>query len=104
MAQVRLAAAVAATTIAMSTLAVTGCSLRDIGSNIDSSGDAATAEIVASEHSDRYMNLFASAIDAIGWVVPLPFALQGQGPSDKVDARVSDVAVEATDKPQKYTL
>jgi len=72
MAQVRLAAAVAAAIMAMSTLAVTGCSSRDSGSNVR--GEATPAgEIVAKAEASSPMALWESAIGSIGWVVTLPF-------------------------------
>lgn len=91
MAQVRLAAAVATAILAMSTLAVTGCSSRDLGSNVR--GEAPSGgEMVADAAVSRPMTLWASAIGAIGWVVTLPFTL----PADDVDKVLVGDSLEDT--------
>ncbi len=94
MAQMRLAAAVAAATIAMGTLAVTGCSSRDSGSNIKNTPE--TTDIVADGAVVRPMTFWASAIGAIGWVVTLPFTLPSGSAGDTAKAWVGD--------PLKYTF
>lgn len=105
MAQVRFAAAIAAATLAMSTLVVTGCSMRNSGSNVANTESFEAVEIVGSAKSARYMSLFASAMDAIGWVVPLPFNMQGESEQDSLEeVRFSGIAVESVSEPPKYPL
>jgi hypothetical protein len=105
MAQVRFAAAIAAATLAMSTLVVTGCSMRNSGSSVANTESLEAVEIVSSAKSARYMSLFASAMDAIGWVVPLPFNMQGESTQDSLEeVRFSGVAVESVSEPPKYPL
>ncbi len=95
MAQMRLVAAFAAATIAMGTLAVTGCSSRDSGSNVK--GEAPSGgEMVADAAVARPMTLWASAIGAVGWVVTLPFTLPSGSAGDTAKAWVGD--------PLKYTF
>ncbi len=87
MAQMRLAAAVAAATIAMGTLAVTGCNSRATGSNVkgdEPSGGEMTADAVVA----RPMTLWAAAIGAVGWVVALPFTLPSGSAGDTAKAWV----------------
>jgi hypothetical protein len=101
MAQVRFAATIAAVTIAVTVMAVSGCSLRSTGGNVES---VEAVEVAASAKSGRYMSLFASAMDAIGWVVPLPFSMQGETAQDSLEVRFSDIAVERVEVPPKYRL
>jgi hypothetical protein len=107
MAQVRFAATIAAVTIAVTVMAVSGCSLRSTGGNVGNVGNMESVEAVevaASAKSGRYMSLFASAMDAIGWVVPLPFSTQGEAEQDSPEVRFSDIAVERVEVPPKYRL
>jgi len=72
MARIRFAVAVTVVTIAMSTMAITGCSSRNLGSNVR--GEAASdMEMVAKVDESSPMALWESAIGAISWVVTLPF-------------------------------
>lgn len=104
MAQVRFAATLAAVTLAISTLAVTGCSLRNTDGSVDNMESFAAVEVAGSAKSGRYVSLFASAMDAIGWVVPLPFNTQGESVQDNLEVRFSDIAVERVDETPKYPL
>lgn len=104
MAQVRFAATIAAVTLAVSTLAVTGCSLRNSGSSVDNMDSYEAVEIAGRANKSRYMSLFVSAMDAISWVVPLPFNMQGEATQESVDARVSDVAVDSVSEAPQYPL
>jgi|SaaInl7_135m_RNA_FD_contig_31_1812505_length_492_multi_3_in_0_out_0_1 hypothetical protein len=96
MAQMRLAAAAVAATIAMGSLAVTGCSARDTGRNYNSGEAPETGEMVADAAVVRPMTLWASAIGAVGWVVTLPFTLPSGSAGDVGKAWVGD--------PLKYTF
>ena len=96
MAQMRLAAAAVAVTIAMGSLAITGCTARDTGRNY-SGGEAPTrGEMVADAAAVRPMTLWASAIGAVGWVVTLPFTIPSGSAGDTAKAWVGD--------PLKYTF
>jgi hypothetical protein len=96
MAQMKLAAIAAAATIAMGTLAGTGCSSRDSGSNVKN-GEAPTGgEMVADAAVARPMTLWASAIGAVGWIVTLPFTLPSGSAGDTAKSWVGD--------PLKYTF
>ncbi len=96
MAQIRLAAAVVAATIAMGSLGVTGCTARDTGKNYSSGEAPETGEMVADAAVVRPMTLWASAIGAVGWVVTLPFTLPSGSAGDVGKAWVGD--------PLKYTF
>ena len=104
MAQVRFAATIAAVTIAVCTMAVSGCSLRSTGGNVGNMESAEAVAVASSAKSDRYISMFASAMDAIGWVVPLPFGMQGETVQDSPEVRFSDIAVESVEVPPKYRL
>jgi hypothetical protein len=104
MAQVRFAATIAAVTIAVTAMAVSGCSLRSTGGNVGNMESVEAVEVAGSAKSGRYMSLFASAMDAIGWVVPLPFSMQGEAEQDSPEVRFSDIAVERVEVPPKYRL
>ena len=104
MAQVRFAATIAVVTLVVSTMAVTGCSLRSTGGNVGKMESAKAVEVVASAKSGRYMSLFASAMDAIGWVVPLPFSVQGEKVPDSQEVRFSDISAERDNDLPKYRL
>ncbi len=96
MAQMKFAAITAAITIAMGSMAITGCTARDQGRNY-SSGDAPeTGETIADVAVVRPMTLWASAIGAVGWVVTLPFTLPSGSAGDLGKAWVGD--------PLKYTF
>jgi len=95
MAQMRFAAAAVAATIAIGSLALTGCNARETGSNYR--GEAPeTGEMVADAAVVRPMTLWASAIGAVGWVVTLPFTLPSGSAGDVGKAWVGD--------PLKYTF
>ncbi|MCP3668842.1 MAG: hypothetical protein GY814_00075 [Gammaproteobacteria bacterium] len=96
MAQIRLAVAVVAATIAMSSLTITGCSSRDTGKNYSNGEAPETGEMVADAAVVRPMTLWASAIGAVGWVVTLPFTLPSGSAGDVGKAWVGD--------PLKYTF
>ena len=104
MAQVRFAATIAAVTIAVCTMAVSGCSLRSTGGSVSNMESAEAVAVAGSAKSGRYMSLFASAMDAIGWVIPLPFSMQGETVQDSPEARISDIAAERVEVPPKYRL
>jgi len=96
MAQMRLAAAAVAVTIAMGSLAVTGCAARDTGKNYSGGKAPTTGEKFADAAAVRPMTLWASAIGAVGWVVTLPFTLPSGSAGDTAKAWVGD--------PLKYTF
>lgn len=95
MAHMRLAAAAIAATIALGTLAVTGCGSRETGSNVKGE-EPSGGEMVADAAVARPMTLWASAIGAVGWVVTLPFTLPSGSAGDTAKAWVGD--------PLKYTF
>jgi len=96
MAQMRFAAAAVAATIAMGSLALTGCSARDSGSNYKSGEAPTTGEMAVDAAVVRPMTLWASAIGAVGWVVTLPFTILSGTADDTAKAWVAD--------PLKYTF
>ncbi len=96
MAQIRLAAAAVAATIAIGSLAVTGCTARETGSNYSNGQVPETGEMVADAAVVRPMTLWASAIGAVGWVVTLPFTLPSGTAGEVGKAWVGD--------PLKYTF
>lgn len=95
MAQMRLAAVTLAVTMAMGSLAVTGCTARDQGKNYSDEAPE-TGEMIADVAVVRPMTLWASAIGAVGWVVTLPFTLPSGSAGDVGKAWVAD--------PLKYTF
>jgi len=96
MAQMRLAAAAVAVTIAMGSLAITGCTARDTGKNYSGGEPPTTGEKFADAAAVRPMTLWASAIGAVGWVVTLPFTIPSGSAGDTAKAWVGD--------PLKYTF
>jgi hypothetical protein len=104
MAQVRFAATIAVVMMALCTLAVTGCSLRDSGGGVKNMESYEAVEIAGGANHSKYMSLFVSAVDAISWIVPLQFTIQGETTRDSVDARVSDIAVDRGVKTPEYPM
>lgn len=96
MAQIRLAAVAVAVTMALGSLAMTGCTARDTGRNYSSGTPPTTGEKFADAAAVRPMTLWASAIGALGWVVTLPFTLPSGSAGDAAKSWVGD--------PLKYTF
>lgn len=95
MAHMRFAAITVAISMAIGSLAVSGCTARETGRNYN--GEApATGEMVADAAVVRPMTLWASAIGAVGWVVTLPFTLPSGSAGKVGKAWVGD--------PLKYTF